>query len=398
MPIRRQHRDILPAKNQRLTEVARSTIQDLARVRRQANRAAIEAQGYPVTVYTRLTHGVRCTCSYTSQSLLDEEGNLNQAEIDNLLDLDGVQIKDYGSKNSRLITGADENENKSGDGNDFTYTVDSEDEKGGPISNYRRNSEKADEADLDLSEMNEDFDSERLYSRGNVSCAVCYGTGYVGGFSLLNGIHRVYDTQAGWKLEGGAPNKSVAPNTIELFSSGVAEVTVVFPKGATGGLYPKLFNNKDEVPYSKYVVTLDDNVVSSANILSFCTGLPQTLKIKAVADLEFTHLDTAFRVGHTYASFPDVNIMYEIEKVDPISNVSISLPGDYNVAKGSIVIDHLRGLSRGWRVSGVTKANDTYGVVSGWQAEARVLEKYELSARLRPIEFAEPGFSENRRG
>lgn len=408
MPVRQQNNTILPVKNTRLVEAATDTTRNLLAAHRANVANAIEASGYPITVYNRLQQGRRCTCSFHRKELLDKKGNLSQGMIDTLVTGMPSGIEEYGDEpthrktveggrvqlvqsfhpNSTALDAPDGFD--SGDG-EVVNLVGGK----GPGPNDDSLGSLDDVFDLD------DLDNEpnRLFIGSGTSCGICFGTTYVGGFEPLFGHRTICDATLAHTIELCELDAQSSPNAFNVFYRGSVTFDIVVPSALQFAVYPRVFDNKTTVPVTDYVLEISTNgstweVVTPHSILSICTGLPSRVRISPTGNdgVRFTHLELLFSQRPSSApfkgDFPDVQKLVTLSLADALSSCTIIVPGDLFLNRWSIVIDHLPGLSRHWMVNTVQPRRNQFGDVYDTALDARVQDLNELGQLLRPLSIS----------
>lgn len=398
MPVRRSQNTRSGAKNTRLVDTALRTIDNLLDANRQNVANAIEATGFPVTIYNRMTSGRPCTCKQHRAQLMDAKGNLGASVIDTLVTGDDSGIEPYHPERPYSQTW-----------DERTTVVDSFHPNNDPtipsteinLIGGMGDPMLDDEEDVATS-MDLDLDTEdggrRLYIGNNTSCGVCFGTSFVGGYDLLFGSRHICDASADHTIEGAELDAVAAPNAFVVYEGGHVKFDVMFPAAIPFILYPRVFNNKKPLPLDAFVLEHSaDNgntwtELSTDNLRVLCIGLPGLVRIKppkGVSELTFTHIEFLFstrdRNSPAKADFPEINKSLVRTMADAVSNSNIIIPGDIIMNRGSIVIDHLPGLSRHWMMGTITPRRDQRGNVYDVSADARVIDINELGHLLRPL-------------
>lgn len=399
MPVKRSQNTPLSAKNTRLVDTALRTMDNLVEANRQNVANAIEATGFPVTIYNRLTSGRRCTCTSHRKELLDQHGNLGAGTIDTLVTGAESGIGEY----------ADDHPFRQEWDQERTTIVDSFHPNNDPdikstsinLTGGMGDPRLDDEEDIGSS-MDVDLDAEdgprRLYIGNNTSCGVCFGTSFVGGYDLLFGSRHICDATLSHAIVLGELDVVAAPNAFNVYEGGHVTFNVLFPAMVPFVIFPRAFNNKAIVPLDQYTLESSSDggntweEVTPDTVHALCLGLPGLVRIlpaKGVDRITFTHIEFLFssrdRANPPKADFPEVNKTMILTLADALSSSTIIIPGDLILNRGSIIIDHLPGLSRHWMTNTITPRRDQRGRVYDTSAEARVMDLNELGQLLRPL-------------
>ena len=395
MPLRQQKQAMLPVKNARLVETALRTTENLLEVNRANARNAIEATGYPVTVYNRLTQGRRCTCSHQRQQLLDEQGNLSTGMIETLVTGIESSIEEYGDPQYKAVLDSGRLETI-----DARWPNNAEDIKDTTINLAGGEGDPAADDHQALSiELNlDDFDNEpnRLFIATSTSCGVCFGTSFVGGYEPLFGNRSIYDATHDHEMYNCELDILAAPNIFNVFDEGHVVFPTILPAASSHMMLPAVYNNKEQIGVENYVleISADRNTweeASASNVLALSVGSRIWLRITSAegTTLRFTHIEilSSHRplTEPFKADFPDVNKGVNLTLADYQGSCNIIIPGDLMLNRWSVVIDHLPGLSRHWMVNTIQPRRDQFGNVYDTSLDSRVMDLNELGQLLRPL-------------
>lgn len=380
MPVVRNFgNQLLPSRNVRLVDPTRRTLASLAPVYQQETAASIEASGFEVALYNRIFSGRPCTCSHQS-SLLDENGNLSQDQIDSLLTGSSSGVRPYGTSGLNNPTS---NPNPT-TGPQLPIITSSQNTLTYNVSQGAQDLVENDQY-FDRDEINSDIEGERLYQRQSTPCGICFGTGTVGGFDLLNGRRYIYDVDfPGFVISRGEIDRVATPNSVKILAGGTATYTDTWFFSPQNVAPPLLYNNLTIIDSSIYTVSVNGTPLTAQNMNNFFTGVPVTITVTALQDLVFTHLEVIAAQVSVYADFPDLGDMIDINLADALNQVTIVFPSYCNVTREAIVVDNLLRVQRGWKIiSAVPRRNNITGDIYSWECSARVLEKYENTTLLR---------------
>ena len=192
MPVKTSNNNrILPA-NARAADVATKAIQEILPVQQMRYQSAFRVQGFEGVLYNRLYQGPKCTCKSSQKHLasrLDESGKAKPGVINELMVGQTFDVSAYGHSGPQddpfdsvvspqapvnKYQGVFDNVGLEPDSLP-TRVVDSGFGDNGPAS-----------VEFNLDELAADFDASNL-GMTEASCAVCFGTGFVGGYVPLYG-------------------------------------------------------------------------------------------------------------------------------------------------------------------------------------------------------------------
>lgn len=413
MPIRFIGNNRILPNNVRAADVARSSVDRIIDVQNRRYQAAFQVQGYEAILYNALTHGVACACStvnhsLTRPSILDEQGNASAESINGMLTGGGdFKIKVYGVRRKNLEELRDlpegalpsmwevDTEAKP----DATFgVVPQRGRPGQPLDVYSN-----DEADpragtiipdgvgpngpatVDIEGLINDFDPSG-FGLTDVSCPMCFGTGYLGGFSILNGWRKVLNFQH--------PGASFNGNTVNTDES-VPYVTtdyarfedVLIPMHCLGVDAFRVFANRLVVGAA---IRIDGNqLANQLELLAYADGRSHTIEVQMEEKVNFTHLELQLNQSDKSAlfEFPKTSKSSAQNLLEATTSFSIVMsPLIPYVQSRDIIAESTMG--KILQVTTVNNWNDRKYRTLGWECEVRAVqpaELYDLLPRRRPV-------------
>lgn len=397
MPIRssRTNNRILPA-NSRSVDVAKTMLDRVVPVQQRRYANALEVNGYETLVYNRLRHGTACSCQNrrgAAATVLDERGKLKPGHMDELL-TGGLSFKvqPYGTREPmrsdlRAVRGAgpakhdDQMFDGAEDGEDLAdFDLDGEFDNPNTTVTHAANGDVDNNQDQDIID-NQDLDDEAEVFDGETyvndsKCAVCFGTGFVGGFSLLNGLRLVMCTQ--WDATKLTIQGTIEANQIpNAFMSTRVDFKATLPKGVIGIDTFRVWNNDKQTQPSSILI---DNLPYSVGLCrAFCDGREHTISILYDKLTYFTHVELQFNLSTTRALFElprktDGSNMALAEAAEDMQlNCSPSIP---SLEREDMLIECT--LGKAMIVQSVTDWKTSKRDILGWDASIRVLQPSEL--------------------
>lgn len=393
MPFRsKTNNRILPA-NSRSVDVAKQMLERSVPVQQRRYANAFEVNGYETLVYNRLRHGLACSCQNrrgSAATILDESGKLRPGHMDELL-TGGLSFKvqPYGTREPmrgdlRAIRGAgpakhDDQMFDGAEDSDALTDYDIDDDFDSP-NTTRTHAADGDVDDvLDDTGQNPDDESEIFDAEEYVNdskCTVCFGTGFVGGFSLLNGLRLVMSTQ--WDPAKLSVSGTIEANRIpHAFMADRVDFTVTLPKGVVGVDTLRCWNNDRQTFPSSILI---DNLPYSVGLLrAFCDGREHTVSILHDKLTYWTHLELQFNLSTQRALFElprktDGSNMQLVEAAEDMQlNVSPMVP---NLDREDLLIECT--LGKAMVVQSVTDWKTAKREILGWDASIRVLQPSEI--------------------
>lgn len=403
MPVvTRTNNRILPP-NARAADVAAAAVPALVDAQRAKYHNAFHVQGYPVCVYYRLTSGMQCHCQNQPAATarrLGADGKASSGFLNEML-TGGAEfgIRGYGTtipKTPNTIFSFDQSavaslyaddaprptklgtqEHISNDVNSGATTITPEGRGGrGPFS------QTVDDMDLNI--------GADLFGATDIACPVCFGTGYVGGFSVLGGVRAVLNYQhPGLGLPADATIS--VEERVPVIRASYAAFSVVFPLGAAFVDAVRVWNGRRAVAAT---LSIDGRRLTSAlSVLPYFDGRPHTLRVEAGA---FTHVE--IQVGQStevsYIDFPKTSRSSLAELLDSMDDVQlVASPMIPLMRPNDVISDGVH--NKVFHVRSCTGQKDRNASVLGWECDARVVQTQELLSLLPRRRTATPVASPN---
>lgn len=417
MPIKHSSNNRVLNGNARASDVAKRTVDSLVAVQNRRYDEAFKVQGYKAVLYTPLKSGVPCSCknkARAASSLLGEDGKASPGLINELLTGEGFGVLPYGVEPSKTRTDEDGNEvldslyrrrNGTRDApttieDGFSTTMDDPRARTivPKVAGQKDNNSgyAADEFD-NLVEMDDPLAEEWglnettrlvLPSAGSlsggyydVSCPICFGTGFVGGYSVHNGHRQVVS------LTVGVPSLSlvVSGNVSAQFTEVVPYVsgceyfsfTTVLPRFVQGVDSLRAFNNTVALPAT---ISVDNTVLATEHeLVTYCDGKPHVIKVAFASPTDVSHFELQLNQSREWTrfEFPRLNRSGDplvVDDTDPFTiNVSPVVP---NIFAWCIIAESTYG--KVLVVKSVNSWNTRRRQVLGWDCEVRVAQPSEL--------------------
>ncbi len=365
-------------KNTKAVPVAIDRIKTVAPIVQERYHNAFQVNGFPCVVYNKMYTGVKCSCTLGRESspvlpLLDDKGNAAPDHIQSMLMDSGFGIEDYGIRPNQERAGK-------------VFTVDSNNTKkksfqpdvdlGNPLST---------EVEADLNSSFLELEPDRATTG---KCGICFGTGFVGGFNVHNGMRLVFSSVSEHNAFGYTVDQMVTPHSFSQNDpSGYVDFRVTLPFGATRLDALNFWNNQtllSGVTAQIGQTTTGLVPLDKASLLAHCIGTPVVIRISGCA--QFTHVEIQFNLTGetTYLEYPHFTKTGDLNVLDAVGNVQILVsPKVYNVQPWDIIVDlHDRSSPRYWRVLDNTDFKDRNANVHGWEVNARLVQPYEIYRHL----------------
>lgn len=376
MPVRDStNNNILPA-NSRSADVAEKAIQEIIPTQQARYYNAFRVQGVQAIMYHRLGQGRPCSCQSSHKVLnsrLDKDGKASEGTINELLTGMSFKISGYGTDSANLEQQKQDNitspaaPTQKHAGSFDIRTQDIEYPNSNLTPGYGDNGPNN---DFSIEDLVSNFDASTV-GFSDVNCTVCYGTGFVGGFSLFQGYRQVVAVQD-FILQDPI-DFAATPWTAETnrFS-----FTLVLPRGALGVDSFRVYNNRKSVNAN---FTIDGVAVKNVgDILKKCDGLPHVVECSISSPTIVTHFECQLSLSNqsTYFEFPKLAKSSDLSKINPTEPFQIVLsPNIPKVREQDIIVESMYGMHL--MVQSVNPWNSRQRNVLGWECNVRVLQPQE---------------------
>jgi len=246
---------------------------------------------------------------------------------------------------------------------------------------------------LDENDLGEavDLDSITKYDLGllgytDVSCPICFGSGFVGGYSPMGGMRKVF-------CFGTDQNDMVLPFDAEIqpiediptVTTRSVEFWMTFPASAAFVDAFQLWNRTEAVPLPDQMAFEDTDLELSSpkDLLRYCDGKRHKLTFQWENPVTFTHMEIQFGLSGFDANFelPKLSRSSDqsiLENTDPFQVVlSPRVPF---VQPLDVIVESTHG--KVLEVKSVSGWNDRKRTILGWEVDVRPVQPQELFSML----------------
>lgn len=378
MPVRQSNNNrILPA-NARASDVATRAIQEILPVQQMRYQSAFRVQGFEGVLYNRLYQGPKCTCKATEKHLasrLDESGKAKPGVINELMVGQTFDVSAYG--HSQMQTDPfDSVVSPAAPVNKYQGVFDNVGLEPDSLptrvveEGYGDNGPASIEFNLD--ELAADFDASTM-GMTEASCAVCFGSGFVGGYVPLYG-KRIVRTVDQVELQStDVIDPSRTPWTAE---SKAFKFTEVLPFGAVALDAFRVMRDHKPVAAN---FTIDGSPVNEISVLKYCDGRPHLIEVSFPDVVTFTHVEIQFKtsVDDAFFEFPKLSKSSDISLLDSTEPFQIILsPLVPSVQVEDVFTDSTYG--KALIVQSVNTWNTRNRQTLGWECQVRVAQQPEI--------------------
>ena len=185
-------RSPLTSMNARASDVAAHTVEQVMPIQQQRLMAAFRVQGLKGILYSYLRQGMRCTCHLKDHAVaeLNDDGKASDGAINRVLTgHTNFGISDYSDRPSYPDEEFDTfGDDETSPNNEFNKWLGDLNTSKNHLSDFSEvNDDGQNDGDLDLPE----FDLGDL-GLSDASCPICFGSTYVGGYSMMRGFRKVF--------------------------------------------------------------------------------------------------------------------------------------------------------------------------------------------------------------
>lgn len=392
---------ILP-QNTRAVDVVQEALRDVAAIQQLKYDNAFKVAGYEALVYHKLDSGKPCSCGARGKALatrLGEDGKLDQGGINKLV-TGGYEFKVriYGSKNGNDPKFAEDNGIPQQPHRELSLreTVDDISQFTPTLQGVARDSLEPNAYDIDA-------DGDRFGSNGpvasedvldnlvsksfddfefgltDVSCPICMGTGFKGGFTVEGGWRQLLTPDEPEAQYDGTIDTLVRPLAVE--DCKVFQYQLIIPKGCLRVDVLNVWNKNRIVPVTFMV---DSTPLLYPNqLIKYADGLPHTFVALFRNKVRFTHIEIQVSLSDKIVQidFPKLTQGSDIKKLDSTEDVTLmASPTLSMIRRLDIVVESVFG--KAFQVESVPLWNDNNRRVLGWEFQARVIQPQELFALL----------------
>lgn len=364
---------IIPA-NARASDVAARALREVSPVQQARTMSAMRVQGYPALLYNRLTQGPRCSCQSADKQLnsrLDLEGKAKPGFVNELLTGSlTFDVSPYSNRPLNIfgaeVSPTDETNPYQGVfdlvANEITSLpsdIGPEFGDNGPL--------------LDVEESA--FDHGRL-GYTDARCAICFGTGFVSGYTAFNTYRKVLTVNDVELTEATLDvQKSPWSATAKSFS-----FSMVLPLGALGLDSFRVYNNCTPLGAN---FTIDLSPASAQQVLNKCDGRPHEIHVTFPQATEWTHIEIQLALSSqsAYFEFPRLNKGSDTSLLEQLDPFSITMGPNVPVLNvEDIIVESVFGKTL--IVQNSNWWNDRNRSVLGWECQVRVLQPQEIYTLL----------------
>lgn len=375
MPCLKLSNNKLLPPNQRASDVAAKAVEGIADIQQQKTDAAFRVQGIQCVVYHRLNQGRKCSCQAHSQKLksrLNENGEADRGFINNLLVGSEFGVVDYTPSPSVSSQGLSFEGPSSSEipmlWNQVSNATQLEEEEVGDNGVVTKEQ---------LEDQYDGFDPYAL-SFGDSACPLCFGTGFVNGFSVYNGLRTVVPCD---DMNIGALGILHVDKYPFVAESSFFEFSLTLPRGFVGLDAFRLMNGWDVVRCQLF---LDDEPATYKRILECADGKIHKVTGKFNEVQKFTHFEfqVNLSVKSSYIEFPKMQSEPRMDLLDPTSDFQLLLSPDIpHIGQRDIICDCLYGHAllvqdQSWLNTRMRQ------MISGWEVNVRVVQPQEVYFNL----------------
>lgn len=339
---------VLPA-NQRAADVASLAVENIAPIQAQKIQAAFRVQGIEACLYNRLYSGQICTCHAAGKPLNSRLNKDGKASIDTI---NGIMLgSQFGFQDFGIIEDQSE-----------SYTA----QQQGILS---EGTELVPKDTVTLDDLVGDFDAFAI----ECACPVCFGTGFVGGYTLFGGYRKVHVVQD-FNLPAIAEIAyDAAPWSVKTYS---ASIKTLIPKGIVGIDAFRCMNGTNLADYQLFI---DGKKLTYNEVIRCADGRNHEITLLGNKDSEFTHLEIQFNMSNesVYFEVPKLTKGSDLNNLVDLQNFQLLMsPLVPHVNRIDIITESMWGYAL--MVQQTSLLNTRERQMLGWECDVRVIQPEEL--------------------
>lgn len=380
MPVRDSSNNRILPPNSRAADVATRTLNELIPVQQAKYLNAFRVQGYQGILYNKSEQGKRCTCQSSQKALnhrLDKDGKASKGDINRLLTGDATfDITPYGQENWKDAPPGSDQTSPLAPTNkyqgEFSVVMDEGDYPGGEIVSGQAFGDNGPiDTEVNIEDIFGDFDASAI-GISDVRCGVCFGTGFIGGYSPFHANRQVYIV-TDVLMDDSEINFLKKPWTAR---SSRFFINALFPFGAIGFDAFRVMDNATQLPATFKV---DDVPIRTfLDVLKFCDGRMHQIEVN-MPSAEWTHVELQFNLTYesTFFEFPKLtksNDTALLEQFEPFQ--IIVSPNVPSLKTEDIIVESTMG--KVLVVQNSSWWNTRNRNVLGWETMVRVIQPQEL--------------------
>lgn len=373
MPVLDRKSPGLVPNNARNADVASRLIDQIAAMQQQRTQAAHRVQGIPAILYSRINQGRPCLCHKHNNETarLSPDGKASTGAINRAI---------AGNTNFGISKYNPQEQDIELDPYDAPTSPLGVNQWGGDLNIVGGievgNNQVEIEATMgdngqfspDFDDMFKNFDMSTL-GFSDVSCPICFGTGYVGGYSpFRTWRHVVVPTELQTDSFFDLPS-------FEL-SRGTHKVTVTLPKGAISVDAFRVMLNTKPVPATIYVDGTNITV-NNYPVIRFFDGRPHELTIECDGPLTHIELQAAVSSESVYFEIPKLTRTADISFLDQQEPFQIIVSPEIPSLQSLDIIAEQQ-LGKVLIVQQANQWNTKNKQMLGWDCQVRVAQPQEL--------------------
>jgi hypothetical protein len=250
------------------------------------------------------------------------------------------------------------------------------------FTDYTDQSLVIDDSDLDIDLDTDPEDSPELnmstvFAPKTVSCGVCFGTGFVGGYRLHSGTRIVVDARNivghNMIMDTGTPVR------LQACAGSYLEQRILIPRGSDRVDVLRAYDNQDRLTAVRFMI--DGTPVSEETLLNYADGFAHTLRIEFDKTMSFTHFELQVGYSELYIDYSRYTNTTQNTLYKQLGDFTIVIPPVvHDDLKGSITVESTEGLM--YRISEMSRNNNFDGSPLFLECSARAVQPYELAYAL----------------
>lgn len=431
MPINKLSNNRILPPNAHSVDVAKSTLDRLITTQNRKYDAAFKVNGYTGILYSAKHSGMRCACKRSpEEGGLNSSGRASAGAISELLTAHGFGVSPYATRQSDSPAYVELNTEPTFFGVASAYNVSPQPnhdtgsrkidiEKGIPTyihgSPFDRTGHNPEDPTVTTlvdksshigaassgvsgyTEIANDVEEDREHAdivfggsrSADISCPICFGTGIVGGWNVLNAWRKVLVPFDPLAEHDGQVFFNTGSGVLATINSYI-QWKLILPREGVSVDALRVFSSSEILRPSAILVD-GVRILQEHSLLRFCDGRQHIIRLEFSSEVTVSHVELQINQSKSTVNFefPKITSNSTPDLVDTSQPVQIVFsPLVPKVSVGDIAVESVSG--RAYIVTEITDWKTNRAASLGWEGSARVAQPYEivnLLPRRKPVKI-----------
>jgi hypothetical protein len=232
------------------------------------------------------------------------------------------------------------------------------------------------------------LDNAYLLGMTHTACPLCLNTGFIGGYSLWGGTHRILPVEYAYEAEGAVldeDNAKVPVWTIQ--PGGYAAWRTSLPSYFTVA-WTLARNNRDAAAGLQFAFSIGSNGTPSPNLKDFAQSPLDDLVVKVTnisnQPQKLTHVDLTVRHIMLKGQVSNYTAQAGLDQVVKANPLTVTLPAEVGIIDNNSIIAEAK-YALVWRVTDLDTISDKDLRVTSVSTQTKLVGPSEIEATLFPM-------------